>query len=186
MSNMRLLGSLLELVLSPTKGWEDVALDDRQHPGRILSPQYYILIAVVSLSWIVQGCYHGYGWITVCELVVMTFATFFAGYFLGTFVMSVSLESLVEHGEPDESATRRFVILGLSLLAIILLISNLLPTTTPLLWFLPVYILVILWKGARYLRVNPRKGGAFTIMAFISVLLPVAVLGWLFKLIILR
>ncbi|MBD4339177.1 hypothetical protein GUH15_24610, partial [Xanthomonas citri pv. citri] len=84
------------------------------------------------------------------ELVIVTYAVFFVCYFVGTFVMSVALETLVKPGiDIDEHRTRTFTLYALALLSAVLLLGLLLPATTPVIWFLPLYVLVIMWKGAR-------------------------------------
>lgn len=186
MNLLRLLQSLLQLALSPTRGWEDIALDDQEFPEKSVAISFYLLMVIVSLTWIVQKLYHpGLDTLKIIELVIVTFASFFVCYFVGTFIMSVSLESLIDGGEVNERHTRHFVICGLSLLSIILLISNVLPTGTPVLWFLPVYVLVILWKGAKFLNVRRKRGAVFTIISFIAVILPIGLLSWIFKILLL-
>lgn len=181
----RFMKNILQLVLSPKNGWQDVALDDEEGEEPV-APAFYLLIALVSLSWIVSGVYHPEaGWLRVMEMVVITYGILFVSYFVGTFVMSVSLESLVTRGEVNERRTRIFVMFGVAMLAIILFIANMLPAPTPVLWFLPVYVVVVLWKGARYLGVSAKRSGLFTLVSFLAVMLPPMLLGWLFMKVIL-
>lgn len=177
--------NILQLVLSPRRGWQDIALDDEEGEQPV-APAFYLLTAFVALTWVARGFYAPeLGWLKVIELVVVTYGVLFVSYFVGTFVMSVSLESLVTRGEVNERRTRIFVMFGISLLALILLIANLLPAPTPVLWFLPVYVVVVLWKGAAYLGVSEKRAGLFTLMAFIAVMLPPMLLGWLFQAVLL-
>lgn len=177
--------NILQLVLSPRRGWQDIALDDEEGEEPV-APAFYLLMGIVALTWVARGFYvPELGWLKVIELVVVTYGVLFVSYFVGTFVMSVSLESLVTRGEVNERRTRIFVMFGVSLLALILLIANLLPAPTPVLWFLPVYVVVVLWKGAAYLGVSEKRAGLFTLMAFLAVMLPPMLLGWLFQAVLL-
>lgn len=176
----RFMKNIAQLVLSPRHGWEDIALDDEDGEEPV-APAFYVLMAVVSLTWVARGFYSPEtGWLRIAELVVVTYGILFVSYFVGTFVMSVSLESLVTRGEVNERRTRIFVMFGVSLLALIMLLTNLLPAPTPVLWFMPVYVVVVLWKGSRYLGVSDKRAGVFTLMSFIAVMLPPMLLGWLF------
>lgn len=177
--------NVLQLVLSPRRGWEDIALDDEDGEEPV-APAFYVLAGIVALSWLVRGVYEpSLGWLRLLELAVITYGVLFVSYFVGTFVMSVSLESLVTRGEVSERRTRVFVIFGVTLLSLILLLANLLPASTPVLWFMPVYVVVVLWKGNRYLGVSDRKAGVFTLVSFIAVMLPPMLLGLLFKAVLL-
>ncbi|HJE39082.1 MAG: hypothetical protein C7K11_02185 [Candidatus Amulumruptor caecigallinarius] len=174
---------MLQLILSPRNGWEDISLDDdrRTYPT---AASYYTFIGVVAASWIVQWAYHPdyFHVAKLIELVIVTYAVFFVCYFVGTFVMSVALETLVKPGiDIDEHRTRTFTLYALALLSAVLLLGLLLPATTPVIWFLPLYVLVIMWKGARYLRISKHKIRSFVTTALLGVLVPPMLLGLLFK-----
>lgn len=180
---LHFLKCMLQLILSPRNGWEDISLDDdrRTYPT---AASYYIFIGVVAASWLIQWAYHPayFDAVNVTELVIVTYAVFFISYFVGTFVMSVALETLVREGiEIDEHRTRTFAIYSLALLSAVLLLGLLLPTSTPVVWFLPLYVLVIMWKGGGYLHIAHDKTGWFVTVAFLGVLLPPMLMGLLFK-----
>ena len=185
---LHFLKCILQLILSPRNGWEDISLDDdrRRYPT---AASYYLFIGITSLSWLVQWAYHPvyFKAVKVIELVIVTYAIFFVCYFVGTFVMSVALETLVKQGiEIDEHRTRTFTLYSLALLAIVLLLGLLLPASTPILWFLPLYVLVIMWKGARYLRIAKDKVGWFVTTALLGILMPPMLLGLLSKSLLLQ
>lgn len=181
----RFLKNMLQLVLAPIRGWEDIAMDDVDDELPV-APSFYALCAIVSLSWLLQKVYHPeMGWDRVIELIIVTFAVFFLSFFVGNFIISVALESLARHGDVTDRRTRLFVMFGVALLAFVMLLANLLPAPTPVLWFIPVYIVVVLWKGAAFVNVPPQKAGIFTLISFIAVLLPAMLLGWLFKILLL-
>ncbi len=185
---LHFLKCMLQLVLSPRNGWEDISLDDDRRDYRTAA-SYYMFIGIVAASWLMQWAYHPayFNAVKVTELVIVTYAVFFVCYFVGTFVMSVALETLVKQGiEIDEHRTRTFTIYSLALLATVLLIGLLLPASTPVLWFLPLYVLVIMWKGARYLRIAKDKVNWFVIIALMGTLMPPMLLGLLFKSLLLQ
>lgn len=185
---LHFLKCMLQLILSPRNGWEDISLDDdRRHYPTTAS--YYIFIGIVAASWLIQWAYHPdyFTTVKVMELVIVTYAIFFVCYFVGTFVMSVALETLVKDGIAiDEHRTRTFTLYSLSLLALVLLLGLLLPASTPVIWFLPLYVLAIMWKGARYLRIARKKLGWFVTMGFLGILMPPMLLGLLFKSLLLQ
>lgn len=181
---LEFLKSMLQLVLAPTKGWEDISLADGR-TGRPASRAYYVYMAVVALSWLVQLLYDSeLGLVRVIELVIVTYATFFASFYIGTFILSVAMQSLVGSGEVDEHRVRTLVAYGLSLLGLIRLIANLLPAQTPVLWFMPLYVVVILWKGFRYAGVRRESVGLFVILDVLAIIVPPMIVGWLFKILL--
>lgn len=81
-------------------------------------------------------------------------------------------------------ACRTFVLYSLSLLALITILVNCLPMTTVLLFFMPIYIAIIMWKGCQFLGVPKSQEGNFMLAAIFGVLLPPYFIYFLFLLLI--
>ena len=97
-------------------------------------------------------------------------------YFFGVFALSLFAEPTLEK-RYDEARSHTFVLYTLGLVALISLIINVLPITSVMLFFLPVYVALIQWKGAE-------KTGLFMIIAILGVLMPPYIFYFLFSLII--
>lgn len=165
------LANLFQLLLSPGNGWEDVSRLG-QRPSQIARQGYFPLSALAGASVLLSWIYHGgvSAW-SVCMRAVLTFVMFFLSYFVGTFVMSVALAPCVD-GRPSMMRAQTFVLYTLGLLALLTLVVYCLPMTAVILFFMPIYVAIIMWKAVRYLKIRPERVGAFMLTAICGVMLP--------------
>ncbi len=181
---LKYLKHLVQLILSPGQGWTDVAAT--RLPYRELAASgLYPLTALTALSVFISRIYHE--GLTLGHLLtdaVITFVMYFLGYFISTFVMSVFLKPHIDEGEMSEERYHTFVIYIIGLLEIITIIQNCLPTAIAITLFLPIYVAIVMWKGARYMRVRRDHTGPFMILSVLGVLLPPYILSFLFHLIL--
>lgn len=161
---------LLQLILSPGNGWEDVEIAD-DNPRKLAFSGYYPLIILTALSVFMQGVYHHISFVPLLIRMLITLLVYFAAYFFGVFVLSLFADSSLEHGY-DEHKSQTFVIYSLGLLALITLIINILPVTKEMLFFLPLYAALVQWKGIKYMGVKEGKTGSFMIVAIFGILVP--------------
>lgn len=73
---------------------------------------------------------------------------------------------------------------SLGLLSLISLLVNCLPITTVVLFFLPIYVAIIMWKGTTYMEVAHGSEGQFMLVAIPGVIVPPYLIYFLFSLII--
>ena len=178
----RYLRHLFQLILSPGNGWEDIARAN-DTPRAIASSGFYPLIAIASVSVFVQGIYHTHlPFLLLFMRMIVTFLCYFISYFFGTFILSVLLERTLT-GRYDQRRADTFVLYTLGLLSLISLILNCLPVTSMMLFFLPLYVALIQWKGAAYMDIRPEKTGLFMILAILGILTPPFVFYFIFSLI---
>ncbi|MDE6369990.1 MAG: hypothetical protein K2K92_00700 [Duncaniella sp.] len=174
---------LFQLILSPRNGWEDI---DKAtvHPSAIAAHGFYPLITVAALSVFVQILFrHHIVFMQLFMKAIITFVSYFISYFIGTFVLSVSTESLTTHDDFDETRCQTFTLYTLGLLAMISIILNCLPISALALFFLPLYVALIQWKGCDYMHIRPDRQGLFMIFAILGVLIPPYLFYFLFQLI---
>jgi len=179
---------LLNLVLAPTRGWEDVAAARQLDCRRLLLRGLLPLTAVAALSVFARPIYVSgltFGMLLISAIVV--FVKFFLAYYIAMFVLSIFLPSMTSGGQGSGDTDNKagvFIALNLSLLALIEVLSNLLPVELSIIQFLPVYVAVIIWQGRRYLGVIPSRAGHYILMALLAILAPVYILGLMFNLFI--
>lgn len=175
---------IFQLILSPANGWEDIEKAGIQ-PSRIASTGYYPLIAVAAVSVFMQIIYHRHEYFLKLFMnMIVTFAVYFVSYFFATFVLSLFVESMmVDKDRYDEERCQTFALYSLGLLAVVNIIVNCLPVGFAVLFFLPLYVALIQWKGASYMRIKPEKTGLFMILAILGILAPPFVFYFLFSLI---
>ncbi len=178
----RYLKHLLQLILSPGNGWEDI--DKADIPPRDIAVKgYYPLIALTSVSVFMQGVYHHEEFIVLFMRMIMSFLVYFVSYFFGVFALSLFVEPTLEK-RYNETRSNTFVLYTLGLLALISLVINVLPVTKEMLFFLPFYVALIQWKGCRYMEVSKDRTGLFIIIAILGVLMPLYIFYFLFSLVI--
>lgn len=173
---------IFQLFLSPGHGWEDIAAARIPAP-QIASSGYYPLIAVTAVSVFMQAIYHRHEYfLKLFMSMIITFAVYFVSYFFATFMLSLFVEPML-NGKYDEERCHTFALYSLGLLAVVNIVVNCLPVGFAVLFFLPLYVALIQWKGAAYLDIRPEKTGLFMILAILGILTPPFVFYFIFSLI---
>lgn len=173
------LKNLLQLILSPGNGWEDIATE-AQSPERIFMRGYIPLISLTALSALLMLVYHpAIEPISVIITVLVTFAAYFTAYYIGTLTLNIFIDSAAEC-HVDDLRCRTFTLYSLGLMALVTITVNCLPVSSGILFFLPLYVAVIMWKAASYLYIAPLRTGMFIIMALCGIMAPVYIILMLF------
>lgn len=165
------LKSMLQLVLAPKEGWEDISIDDRE-PSLISVAGFYPLLLVTALSVFLGLVYHaGLAFSGLLVKAIVVLFKYILAYFTGLWTFDALMSDYTVE-EPDQRRIQTYLIYCVSLLAVIGLIENCLPRTLAVVQFMPLYVLLIMWRGADYLDIRPGCHLAFFIMAACSLMLP--------------
>lgn len=171
---LRYLKNMMQLLLSPSRGWEDISADSTE-TQELLERGYYPLLGAVAIS-----CFMKFLWIKditlagVLTQAVLTFGTFFACYFLVRFILDLFAGNLV-YGEVSEKKLDNISIYCLSVLAFFILIENCIPANLTLLKFLPLFVAMIAYKSGRYLGVPSEDDFRYGLIAVVAtVVVPMA------------
>lgn len=172
--------SLLQLVLAPKEGWEDISIDDRE-PSTISVAGFFPLLGLTALTVFFGACYHAVWEFDelLVKSIVVVFKYIFA-YFVGLWAFDALMPDYTVE-EPDQRRIQTYLIYCVSLLAVIGLISNCLPRPLAFVQFMPLYVLLIMWRGADYLDIRPGRHLSFMVMAFCSLMLPPTVITVLYN-----
>lgn len=147
------LKNLLQLTLSPSKGWEDVSAS-LDNPQDLLNRAFLPLLGVASLSEFVRLFYpFNSGVLIAFELAIASFASFCVSFFIVGALLPHYMEPLVD-GELNKVKLEVFSIYSLSLLVVIQLVENILPTDLTLVRFLPLFVALIIYRATGYLSVR--------------------------------
>lgn len=176
---LRYLKNLFQLVLAPTKGWEDVSAS-LESPERLMRDAFFPLLGVAAASEFIRLFYHNSGgFLTVFELAIALFGSFFVSFFVGRIILSNYLVNLVD-GELNQTKLSTFIIYGLGLLLLIEIIENILPTELTLVKFLPLFVALILYRATAYLSVKSGSELRFLCVAALAVIvLPIVIFSLL-------
>lgn len=180
---LKFLQHILQLIISPAKGWEDVASAGTL-PVTLCRVGFYPLLAVTALTCVFRLFYDHLdtSMVIVLQDAIITFTVYFATLFFAQFVLSTTLGKYCDT-EPSEHKVSTFVIFVLATLAIFNILENIVPVEIAIVKILPAYAIFIIYKGARYLDVKPDKIGQYMFLTVFTVLAPPYLLSFLFKLI---
>lgn len=148
------LQNIIQLILSPTKGWEDIsaAVED---PDTVAAKGYYPLLGIAALTEFFRLFYdRNLGFVSAVMLAVALFGTFFISYYVCRLVLESLLKNIVT-GEPNASRVSLFILYTLSLSLIIEMIENCVPTSLTPIKFLPLFVALIIYRASAYMAVKP-------------------------------
>lgn len=179
--------NLMQLILSPGHGWEDIARSS-ENVEKLRASGLYPLTAVTSLSVFLQGIYHVDK--SLSDLLigaVVTFVMFFVGYFCGVFVLTTAMPGMQAPGtHTGERRINTLAIYCTGLLELIAIIANCVPITMALTLFLPLFLVAVIYKGARYLRVDPEHTARYVVITSIALIAVPYLLKYLFDLALIK
>lgn len=173
---LKFLVCLLQLIISPAKGWDAIADEDIE-PRKLCSEGFYPFIGVVACTVFVQYFYAPeLGIAELLQNAVITFVQYFITYFLASFIFSIFVSKLTQN-EVDEKRCDTFILYNLSLLALFQMINNCLPVEISIFQFLPFFDIFIIWFGIHYLSIKDNKKVLFLILSVVSIMVPPYIFG---------
>lgn len=175
------LKNILQILINPTKGWEDIAFDSRQ-PSELCRKGLYPLIGITALSCAAMLYRVGQHWsfVSVIQEMIVTFTIYFATLFFAQFMFSVTFNSMTAK-KVSAKRNSTVIIYSLAIMAIIRIVMNLIPVDFPVLYFIAIYVGVIIYKATSFLGVSEDKIGNYMIMAVLSIMMPVFLLRFIFN-----
>lgn len=168
---------MLQLVLAPSKGWDDVAIaapDARRELLCGLVP----LCVLTGVSVGVSALWDSHLQLsTVIIRAVITFAVYMLTYFIAQALLTALLPRITEDGLVDRERVSLFASLNVGQMAVIGLIENLLPAEVPILQFLPLFVVVVMYRARNFLGVDASRTGMMLAFGIVAVILPVYIIG---------
>lgn len=168
------LRNLLQLIIFPASGWDDIERDNKLHGDamtdymrRIFLCGLLPLIGLASVTALLGAAYHHSVTIAIATTTaIVTFVKYFVAYYIGTFVLQMLLPRWTEtsgrlHKAAD--AASMLIVYAMGYLVMVTLLRNLLPVDLALLMFLPIYVILILWKAKSVLDIIPDKSGLYLV-----------------------
>ena len=164
---LKFLRQILQLVLRPANGWEDVASDlgsDPDEAARVYRDDFLPLIGVCSASSLAR-MFYGVDFLGALAQGIVMFVALFLSYYIACWVMASWMPRLTGENRGDTRRNQLAVMYTLSIIALIGLLVNAVKVRIAILDFLPLYTVFVLWKGCGFLGVDPRKEGLFMLMS---------------------
>lgn len=162
-------GLLFRIMFNPVEGWKQLR---RSHVtiDKIQSGCFYPILAFLAISVFADYFYSvNIGLSQLVTEAVVTFVAFFFGYFCIQMVLSWILpkDMALKFEEPFG---KEYLSISLSTLALFSIITNLLPMLWPILIFLPIWSLYLMFKGIRFFHFEPNQEMKFFVLSGASVI----------------
>ncbi|MDE7376413.1 MAG: hypothetical protein K2N16_06165 [Muribaculaceae bacterium] len=160
---------LLQLVLSPSRGWEDIVAsgsDPSKASARLMMPAF-VLAAVSDFLRLIFDSE-----LALSEVVigaVVTFVAYFVSFAISVQAFRTRLGKYLEV-EPDKERNLTVIVYTMTLLAMSTIVCNATPFSAIMSYILPLLIGLVAWKSAALLRVKPDSefGFAGFVMMFLA------------------
>lgn len=174
---------MLKIMFNPVEGWKTL----RRSKISIENLQggcFYPVLALLSIS-----CFADYFYlvnINLSELVtkaVITFVAFFFGYFCVPVILSWTYPK-EESKKFESNFGKKYILVALTTLALFSILTNILPMVWPILIFLPIWTLYIMFKGIRFFHFPEKLEMKFFVFSGITVIGLPLLFDWIINLIL--
>lgn len=168
------LKTILQLILSPRKAWSDVA-EEAPAPAPVLERGLYPLLSIVAITAFCRGFY-GHSPFDIGHSLENALGQFIS-LFLTVMIARGAFESILppmqtEKVSQDRIANAPSFVTGI--LAVIQIVANLCPIDLAIFWFLPAFVVVVLWHAVDYLMIKPDKYAQYIILSIcVLIALPI-------------
>lgn len=179
---MHFLKLLVQVILAPSNGWLDIEREGSDAKWAFASGFLPLTIATALSTFMGKVYQHDLLWSVMVQKSIVVFAAFFAGLYIGEFFFSMFFLPDIETSL-DTRRIRLFLVYSLSVMALMSTIINCIPFS-PVLILLPLYSIVVMRKGSRFLKVLPSRIGHFMMLSIFGVFVPPFLIIFLFNLLI--
>lgn len=165
---------MLQILMAPRRGWEDVAADDGCCPRHILFQGLIPLAGIAALSVGTGFLYKNDAHIDVMLITaIVTFARYVLTYFIAVALLMYALPKLAENGVAVKRNVELLSAYCVGIMALIGIFENLLPMEIPLLQFLPLYVVVVIIQSRWFINVAETSLFRYAACAIAGIILPV-------------
>lgn len=167
---------LVQLLLSPARGWEDISAKSPD-PEEMTRKGLYPLIGIAAVSEFCAFFYlKGLKLDQVLVRAVLDFGTYFVSVFIAKLIYEIYLGKVIDGGEPNPRKTASLTVFPLGLMVLLQIVENCLQANLTFLKFLPLYVILVLYKAIPYMGVKPNDELRFTGIASVAtVVVPLAI-----------
>lgn len=142
---------LIQLILSPSEGWADIS-DEKPNPGKLLHKGFLPLLAICFISVFVPY-FTGLN-PNLVELIIDAFSQagiYFISIFIARLILVLYLPRLDSQVSGDNIYT--LVVCAAGLMVTVQIVTNLLPWNILFFKFMPLYVMLVLYKSTAYMQV---------------------------------
>ena len=174
---------LIQLIIAPVNGWEDIAGDGNRSRAIAMRGLSITLLIVALTSFTALFYKYDAGVVEVLQAAIVTYVLYWVTFFFADYIFTLYMPGITG-SQVEEGQVKTYIAYNVAILSLVTLISNLLPFSFALIQLLPIYVGVIMWRGADYLGVPETKTGKFMMMSVCTVIIPPVLIGMLFELVL--
>lgn len=177
-----LLG-LIQVILSPRRGWEDASYDGYD-PEKLFKNGFMPFILIVALTVFVRAAMHeNFEWINLTLQSFICFLKYFLTYFIAHTVLTYYIPGASDV-PMSEKRTTAFIVYSIGILGLVNILANFMPVDMAIVYMLPLYLLIVFWRGTRFMAINYNSRATFTIVSVLSIMFPPFIIQILFNLVL--
>ena len=171
------IGMLFKIMFNPIEGWKKLRRSKISLEA-LQSGCFYPLLALLAVSKFAEFFYSVNVSLTqVVSQAVIAFVSFFFGFFCVQMLLGWLLPNdMVE--KVEDKFGKEYTVVGLSTLALFAIVTNLFPMIWPILIFLPIWTLYILFKGVRFFKFLINQEMKFYILSCIAIIGVPMLIDW--------
>lgn len=145
---------LIQLLLSPAHGWEDIEKNNPD-PEELLHKGLYPFMGIAAITEFLAFFYERHVELgTVLIRAVADFGSYFVSVFIAKLIFDYYLGPLTAKGHFDTRRAASLTVAGLGLMVLIQIVTNCLPWSIMLMRFMPLYVVLVLYKAIPYMEVR--------------------------------
>jgi len=180
---LKYLLGLLQVILSPRRGWEDASYDGYD-AEKLFKEGYLPYILLVSVTVFMRALMHEeFEWLTLSFQAFVCFLKYFLTYYIAHTIILYYLPGATDVPMSEKRITA-FLVYAIGILGTINVIANLMSVDTAIIYMLPLYLLIVIWRSTRYMAVKYESRTTFTIVSVLSIMFPPVLIQILFNLIL--
>lgn len=166
---------LIQLLLSPARGWEDISSEART-AEEIQRTGFYPWIGVTAVSQFVRLFYdHDATFVSELQGAIAIAGALFISLYLGRLFLDIILPKHVDK-KINLAKVNIFSVYLIGMIGLYHIVSNLIPTSMTFLNFLPLLSLLIIFKAIPFVGVPEDRSVAFmTLSAIALMVIPIGV-----------
>lgn len=171
----RFLKYIIQLILSPAKGWDDVENANPLPERLFLSGMVPLLLVAALTEFVPLFADGGISLGTAIIRAIVDFGTYFVSVFIARLIFEVYLGKVCE-GRPDTRRGYTTAVLALGMMVLIRIVDNLCPWDLIFMRLLPIYVVLVLYKSCGYMKVQADSEMRYLAMASLTtVVVPLAI-----------
>lgn len=168
---------MLEIMFNPVEGWKKMRRR-KYTVEKVQSGCFYPLLALLAVSRFAEFFYSvNVNLSQVVTEAVVEFVSYFFGYFCILMLLNWLLPKKIAEAF-DDNFGKNYIVVSLSTLAMFSIIMNILPMIWPILIFLPIWTIYIMFKGSRFFKMAESHSLKFIVITCGAVIGVPVLLDW--------